>query len=214
MTVDAERMEFAKRLNVMLDEEEFAGLHEGRQTKLAQLTSVSQNSARKWLIGETIPRQDKLRIIASTFGRSAQWLRYGDSEVREEPGAYDIDNSMVLVRSVAGAEKVPFMIDYLTDLGTTPKSCLIVRACGDSMEPTLHDGDSILIDKSKRKLLDGRLFVFRHELGYRVRRVSMNANGSVTLASDNSRYPPEAVSSKDFESLPITGMVIWICGER
>jgi transcriptional regulator with XRE-family HTH domain len=39
---------------------------------------VSIHAARKWLMGESIPMQDKLRLLAAWLGVSAEWLRFGD----------------------------------------------------------------------------------------------------------------------------------------
>lgn len=39
---------------------------------------VTLHAARKWLNGEAIPAQDKLRVLAAWLGVAADWLRYGD----------------------------------------------------------------------------------------------------------------------------------------
>jgi hypothetical protein len=39
---------------------------------------VSTHAARKWLMGESIPMQDKLRLLAAWLGVSTEWLRFGD----------------------------------------------------------------------------------------------------------------------------------------
>lgn len=39
---------------------------------------VSVHAARKWLMGESIPTQDKLRMLSAWLGVSAEWLRYGE----------------------------------------------------------------------------------------------------------------------------------------
>ena len=39
---------------------------------------VSIYAARKWLMGESIPTQDKLRLLAAWLGVSAEWLRFGE----------------------------------------------------------------------------------------------------------------------------------------
>jgi transcriptional regulator with XRE-family HTH domain len=39
---------------------------------------VSSYAARKWLMGESIPTQDKLQLLAAWLGISAEWLRFGD----------------------------------------------------------------------------------------------------------------------------------------
>jgi len=52
--------------------------------------SVSSYAARKWLMGESIPTQDKLRLLASWLGISAEWLRYGkDGEATKHAAQSD-----------------------------------------------------------------------------------------------------------------------------
>ena len=45
---------------------------------------ITVHAARKWLVGEAIPTQEKLRMIAQWLGVPADWLRFGGAEV---PGA-------------------------------------------------------------------------------------------------------------------------------
>lgn len=54
-------------------------------TKLTRLlleqapgTIINAQSVRKWLIGASLPTQDKLRILAGMLNTSAEWLRYGE----------------------------------------------------------------------------------------------------------------------------------------
>jgi len=56
---------------------------------------VTVHAARKWLLGDAIPAQDKLQDLAQWLGVSAQWLRFGEAtldaavaaEVAREPDA-------------------------------------------------------------------------------------------------------------------------------
>jgi transcriptional regulator with XRE-family HTH domain len=41
---------------------------------------ISVHAARKWLNGETIPTQQKLRVFAQWLGVAAEWLRYDGIE--------------------------------------------------------------------------------------------------------------------------------------
>lgn len=41
---------------------------------------ISVHAARKWLNGETIPTQEKLRVFAQWLGVAAEWLRYDGVE--------------------------------------------------------------------------------------------------------------------------------------
>jgi transcriptional regulator with XRE-family HTH domain len=38
---------------------------------------VTVHAARKWLVGEAIPTQEKLRALAQWLGVSSEWLRFG-----------------------------------------------------------------------------------------------------------------------------------------
>lgn len=72
-----EKKLFAERLNKSLD---FAGIPpkgKGRQTQLASLFSVSQESARKWLEGESFPDTKRIPEIAKKLKVNAQWLLAG-----------------------------------------------------------------------------------------------------------------------------------------
>lgn len=41
---------------------------------------ITVHAARKWLVGESIPTQEKLRTIADWLNVSAEWLRFGGEQ--------------------------------------------------------------------------------------------------------------------------------------
>jgi CheY-like chemotaxis protein len=85
--VSRERAKFQARLAKAL---QFAGYSHDSPTQLAREFNfrfsgqpVTIHAARKWLVGESIPTQDKLRILAQWLGVTAEWLRFGDTEYPE-----------------------------------------------------------------------------------------------------------------------------------
>lgn len=60
---------------------------------------VTLHASRKWLNGEALPAQDKLRVLAEWLGVTPEWLRFGDSgdersahyQVREAKQMIDFD---------------------------------------------------------------------------------------------------------------------------
>lgn len=56
---------------------------------------VTLHAARKWLNGEAVPAQDKLRALAAWLGVGADWLRFGEggrpSAYRVEEGGAPVD---------------------------------------------------------------------------------------------------------------------------
>jgi hypothetical protein len=49
--------------------------------------AVSYYTARKWLIGEAIPSQDKLRTLTQWLRVTNNWLRFGDGEKSTTPAS-------------------------------------------------------------------------------------------------------------------------------
>ena len=53
---------------------------------------ISIYAARKWLMGESIPTQDKLQLLAAWLGVSAEWLRFGERSVTSTHTARPLQN--------------------------------------------------------------------------------------------------------------------------
>jgi len=66
------------------------------------------------------------------------------------------------------------------------KNLFGIRVTGESMEPTLYDGDILIINPHK-KFTRG-LAVVRHHWGYKIRNVHKRGNNSYTLAPVNPAY--------------------------
>ncbi len=64
----------------------------------------------------------------------------------------------------------------------------VFRVTGNSMSPTLIEGDYVIVKKYKCHPIDGSVAVINHpELGKLIKRISLNEkNGKVTLSGDNS----------------------------
>lgn len=44
---------------------------------------ITVHAARKWIVGEAIPTQEKLRTLARWLGVPAEWLRFGSHEAAD-----------------------------------------------------------------------------------------------------------------------------------
>ncbi len=40
---------------------------------------ISTNAVRKWLYGPTLPKMEKIQVLAKMLGTSAEWLRWGQN---------------------------------------------------------------------------------------------------------------------------------------
>jgi transcriptional regulator with XRE-family HTH domain len=87
-TASVERRDFSVRLQQALRN---GGYSPDSPTQLAREFNlrcagrvVTVHAARKWLVGEAIPTQEKLRALAQWLGVPAEWLRFG-GECTEVP---------------------------------------------------------------------------------------------------------------------------------
>lgn len=85
-----ERLSFSRRLQQSLQNADYAP---DSPTQLAREFNlrfsgrpISVHAARKWLVGEAIPTQEKLRALAQWFGVSAEWLRFGAESATSSQG--------------------------------------------------------------------------------------------------------------------------------
>lgn len=88
-------------------------------------------------------------------------------------------------------------------------SLSIIKVVGDSMEPTLHDGDEVLVDVSdeQSKLRDG-IYVLRMDGALNVKRIAIEPQGrKISVVSDNGAYP--SWQGLDRRSVNIVGRVLW-----
>lgn len=106
------------------------------------------------------------------------------------------------------AESMGFGPKWLRRLGADPDNLSLIVVDGDSMNPTLGDGDDIMVDHSAaaRPLRDG-IYVLRMDDVLLVKRVAMAPSGKLSIRSDNPQYPDwDDVSA---ESVNIIGRVVW-----
>jgi phage repressor protein C with HTH and peptisase S24 domain len=83
----------------------------------------------------------------------------------------------------------------------------MIRVEGDSMAPTLEDGDEILVDRDARRVeARGGIFVLRMDGVLMVKRLR-TAVGGVEVGSDNPAYPPRVVPAREIE---VIGRVAWL----
>ena len=90
-------------------------------------TNVGIHTVRKWLIGETIPTQEKLVVLAEMLGVHPDWLRFGDAAQRKDARA----------ASVIGAPYSRHELALISDFKRlVPRDQSLVRALLGSMLKT------------------------------------------------------------------------------
>ena len=105
-------------------------------------------------------------------------------------------------------DRLAFKKTWLDKMNISNKSCRMVYAWGDSMEPGIHDGDAVLVDTSTtaEQFRDG-IWVLRTEDGLIVKRLQRTPEGGIIIISDNELYPPIEVKDGGLKSLDLVGRV-------
>jgi phage repressor protein C with HTH and peptisase S24 domain len=119
--------------------------------------------------------------------------------------------------ALAGSEEevraISFDRIWLKELGLSAENLSIIDVKGESMAPTLGNGDSIMVDRSDSaaRLRDG-IYVLRLDEALMVKRVALSprrGQGGLTISSDNPHYP--SWQDVDPALVDIVGRVVWSC---
>lgn len=205
------------------------------QRELSEATKVPQPTISRILSRKILePTEPQIKALADFFGITPGQLRGYDplptdvlavkisDDVEVEAPKYDA----VLMLSVNGScgsgsvvdheevdKSLMFPRELLKSKGATAEHCRVIIASGDSMSPTILDGDSVLVDLSSTEPQDGNMYAFRRtDQTVSIKRLTQSITGEWTLSSDNPdkrMYKDEPCSSASLHELPIIGRVIW-----
>jgi SOS-response transcriptional repressor LexA len=155
------RAQFSARLNKALDEGGYPALNKGRQVLVAKNFGVSQEAARKWVSGESIPATTRATEIARELKVNYEWLIGGQGPMRQqqantEPGP-DVKGYIPLISWVAAgawtAVEDPYEVGdaeaWVPCPVTHGNHTFVLRVRGMSMEPEYRDGDWIFVDPDR-----------------------------------------------------------------
>ncbi len=104
-----------------------------------------------------------------------------------------------------------FQKEWLIKKGN-PQTMVLMDVFGNSMEPELRDGDTVLIDQSKSDILAGAIYAIGIEDTVVVKRVEKLPD-KLVLISENKRYDPVYLQGDEIDSVRVLGKIIWICRE-
>lgn len=182
----------------------------------------------------SVPYEDAHRV-ALALGVSLDWLIAGKGEppaiapvqvalqqIAEAPMAYShlsgseiVEIPLYDIEAAAGHGRVfdeekivghlPYRADELVREGLIAEQLVALRVKGDSMVPTLDDGDLVVVNRANRQP-DG-VFVVRVGEDLRIKRVQKMMAGCLRLSSDNDHYAPEVISPDQVDGFEIIGSV-------
>lgn len=180
---------------------------------LVAATGASKGTVTNWINGVNNPTGKRLVQLAQALKTTSSWLLTGNStpeftQVEPWDGSTPLDDDEV---------EIPFFKDFsfacgggsigeaianetrklrmskatLRNLSIMKENAVAATAIGDSMSPTIKDGDTIHVDLGRRNIKDGKIFaICLGGLFYSTRLYNLPLGG-VRIVSDNSTEFPE-----------------------
>lgn len=196
--------EFAARLRQAIGE---ASIH-----AFSRRAGISNTALRSYLTG-SIPGMDKVVKIAAAAEVNVLWLMTGEGAPHPHPASASPDPDLpsyipfvdvavsagpgMLARDAEVEDAIAFHPQWLRGkINCNPSDLSLVTVRGDSMYPTLQDGDLLLVDRQVAEPRDG-IYVFQMEGELLVKRLQRLPGGLFSVISDNPKFSPFSVNPSD-----------------
>lgn len=209
---------FVTALGYKLDE-----IYGGKTELLATATGLSESYVRHLVSGVKTAGYKAQTKIANAFDMElTQLLLFGQSleEGKHEPHMSDFTYiEKVKAKPAAGHGSFDtsadleglysFRSDWLRKKGS-PKNLVLMDVMGDSMQPHILDGDTVMIDQSKTDLMPNKIYAVRVEDLIYLKCIDMEP-GKFILRSYNPNYAPIVIEIDYLgeNSFKILGRVVW-----
>lgn len=187
------------------------------QKALALKAGLNETAVRDILVGKSRhPRHDTVEKLAGALGCAVAELLGGAPTAEGDfvlVGVYDVAAAAgegIIIEGEHETGKLAFRADWLRSVTRArPDELAVVTVRGDSMHPTLADGDTILVDLTQRTPLADGIYVVRYGEYVLVKRLLIDpVRRQVTIACDNPSYPPLSPVRPD--EVDVAGRVIWL----
>ncbi|MBK5647115.1 S24 family peptidase [Acinetobacter johnsonii] len=180
---------------------------------LVAATGASKGTVTNWISGVNTPTNERLIKLAQALKTTSSWLLTGNSspefaQVEPWDSNTPLDDDEV---------EIPFFKDFsfacgggsiseaianetrklrmskatLRNLSITKENAVAATAMGDSMSPTIKDGDTIHLDLGRKNIKDGKIFAICIGGLFYCKRLYNLPLGGVRIVSDNSTEFPE-----------------------
>jgi len=201
---------------------------------------IPYRTMQRYLAADRALSADFLQAMTEVFGVSASWILSGVGPKWASIDGQDYPNQTSGLKDCNGdeAEFVPiprytvsasaghgdsfigdpmdvtyyaFSLQWIKRRHLDPDMLHIVQVKGDSMEPTLSNGDLILVDRAQAEPSDGKTFVVRIWDELVVKNIQRVAKDTISLISANTIYPPREISEQELgptADIEIVGRVV------
>lgn len=185
---------------------------------LAERSNVGRSFVYDILNGKSAnPTSSKLTAIAEQLGVSVQYLlsgvyadaNDGKGEIAEVPSlAVEMGMDGKNIITTRSEKFYCFKNSWIKEkLNTTAQNLRVINIAGDSMTPTLQNGDVVLVNTTQTTPNPPGLFVLFDGLGLHAKRLELIGREKVRVMSDNPQY---LAYEMDVQEINIIGKIVWL----
>lgn len=236
---------FMERMNLLSDRIKWLYTNMGlTQADVARAAGVRPPSVNDWETGKTKGLRASVALtLARNLGISHEWLVTGqglpeqrDIAVLEDGAAPDPDLYVQIPESrvrfacgdgnegyepsyedIQDSDLATYKRSWFQQKGVNPAHCKRFRIVGSSMEPTLYDGEWVLVDLGDtHPIKSGRVYAVIIGQELKVKRLVPLTLGGLVVKSDNTDVPPITIGENRDADAPyfrIIGRVIERSGD-
>lgn len=190
---------------------------EHTQESFADYLGISVYTYKSMEQGKLPLTVDKINILKEKVDVNPLWLLYGEGSMFISDSTntkdalipyYDDIKASAGFGATNGDVKEPEYIHlpkaFITECSRTKTEA--IKCSGDSMAPSLRDGDVMFVDRNQREIKDGEIYIVRFGEDIFVKRLFKAPGGKLVAKSDNAIYPEFVLNDEPFDVL---GRVIY-----
>ncbi|MBF0437208.1 MAG: helix-turn-helix domain-containing protein [Magnetococcales bacterium] len=194
------------------------------QAKLAEAAGCTRVAVTMWESGTTKKIDAMLLVRASkALNVRPEWLALGEEPMHPFP---EEEFAMVPLHEVVASlgrgqenyseqvvDHLAFKSRWLRGQNLDRQKLVLISAVGDSMTPTIDEGDMLLVDMRESQAQDlrnGAIYVLRIDSQLYAKRIQRRMDGSIVVMSDNKIYSEEVISGEKLAGIIFVGRVVWV----
>ena len=161
--------------------------------------------AREIIYKEGSKAADQVREEVTAYD-SGKFIMVPKYDVQADAGGGSIINSEQVVDHLA------FKADWVSNvLKVKAQNLVLISAVGDSMEPSVTDGDLLAVDLGKKEVKEDGIYCFRtDDSRLMVKRLQRMPDSVIVVKSDNPNYEPFTVAPDYSGVFDVIGRVVWV----
>jgi len=144
-------------------------------------------------------------MLRDIRAREAHHIYYTEVPLREATGSMGGGSTETGDRTLT---YLSFRTEWIRSKGN-PENMTVIRAFGDSMDPTIADGSVVLIDEGRRQFVKNKIYYLRYNGQMYIKRL-VERDGHLAIVADNN---PNVYLVSDADDFEIIGRCIWAARE-